>query len=47
MLNGKNAIHKRISSPFDDSVVEHHRRMGLIDEEGVVDENVVPIAGSI
>lgn len=46
-MNSKNAIHKRINSPFDDSVIERHRRMGLINEEGAVDENVVAIAGGI
>ena len=46
-MNSKNVIHKRISSPFDDSVIERQRRMGLINKEGVVDENVVAIAGGI
>ena len=46
-MNSKNATHGRVSSPFDDSVIERHRRMGMINEEGVVDENVVAIAGGI
>ena len=44
-MNSKNVIHKRISSPLDDSVIERHRRMGLM-KKGV-DENVVAIAGNI
>lgn len=46
-MNTERTRIRRPASPFDDSVIERHRRMGLLTESNEVQTGVVEIVGQI